>query len=138
MRDIDSEILIERARTEYKQAKERIERTIGSLKDSLEEVEIQFRARIEAINWIDKADAAQLTETDDVVRLAIIDHEQQRFTRMDIEKDLSERLDGETPSRGTIVKRLEDLVDGGLLKIVVEGRGRRATEYEKTARCAER
>lgn len=125
MRESDIEQLKRRARAEY-------ERERTALQKSLEGLEIRYQARCDAIGWLATSNGATGNRVISPIDTAL-NKLSFRFTRMDVDDALGKSA----PSRGTIVRELEQRVASRVLRIVVQGRGRRATVYEKVAAHAQ-
>ena len=138
MKEQEMERLRQRAHREYVEEKALIERQGSALNARAENLDARHAARLEAIGWmvenetVDGLDGRQSNSLKDQVEAAVSQCEH-RFTRMCVESELEEKMNSLRPSRGTVVRELESLVHEGALRIAVQGRGRRATVYEKVS-----
>lgn len=121
MRELNVEELKKRANEEYWREKHALEL-------AFEELRTRHRARLEAIEWLASPNGSNGPNDSSTAYLEnILDALDDQFTRMDVEAALGD----EAPSRHALVRDLEKLVSSRMLRIAVQGRGRRATEYKK-------
>ena len=111
-------------------AQEEYTRERRNLEYRLAELERVHKARLDAIDWIVSQKGGE--ESDGTAFEQVFDSLNRQFTRMDVEAAILEELgEEESPSRATLVKELENFVETGRLRIAQQGRGRRATIYQK-------